>query len=194
MLSCSPSLAFADSSTSPEPPHKKQKLDAACRVSDVLVPVNPIAALRNLIELPKLNFESQDEPTQLFTVSATFSGHLYKASDPTHFDGAKIKLASQILHSYILNHAFSNDLLANVTASHHARIVEGKNNISMYIVGQETNALGSTDEMHYSLYELKPGTKVVFTSELKSFSDRSGTPIYLATGICTCIIYIKYCN
>jgi len=146
----------------------------------VLVPVNPITALRNLIDLPKLNFESQDEPTQLFTVSTTFSSHHYRVSDATGFDGAKLKLASLILHSYILNHAFSN--VMNV--SHHARIIEGKNNGSLYIVGQEGNAIESADEMHYyALYELKPDTKIVVTSDLNSFKVRTEIPNYIATGI-----------
>jgi len=125
-----------------------------------------------------LNFESQDEPTKLFTVSATFSCHHYRASDSTGFDGAKIKLASQILHSYILNHAFSN--VMNV--SHHARIIEAKNG-SLYIVGQEGNAIESADEMYYySLYELKPDTKNVFM-------DCTGIQNYLATGILISTIY-----
>ena len=150
----------------------------------MLVPVNPITALRNLIELPKLNFECQEEPTKLFTISTTFSGHHYRASDPSDFDGAKLKLASQILHSYILNHhAFSN-----VNVSHHARIIEAKNG-SLYIVGRERNVSEPADGNRYSLYELKSsGITTGVTSKLNS----DGVLDYLATGINAILLHYSF--
>jgi len=102
----------------------------------------------------------------------------YKATDSSDFGGAKTKLASQILHSYILNSAFLNDPSANVPPTHHAKIIEGRN-YSVYIVGQEKNVQESADWMPYSLYELKPGTNIGVTSNC----DPNGTQNYIATGI-----------
>jgi len=139
----------------------------------LLVPVNPITALKNLIDLPKSVHESQDELTELFTVSTTFKGHQFMASDISDFYGAKLKLASQILHYYILHlHAFSSDLPINGSiTSHRAKIIEGNDSSYFYIVGQERNEV--TGSMYYSLYELKPS---VFTSR------RSGLHLF-ETGI-----------
>lgn len=175
--SCSPLSLAADNSRngSAEPPPKKQRVIVSDTVSDFLVPVKPLVALKNLLDdLPKWSYESQYEPTKLFTVWATFSGHQYKTTDPCNLEQAKTKLASQILHSYILNH----NPPSNLSVSHHARIIEwGKS--SLYIVGQENNVNESADGALYTLYELKPGIKMGVTSKLNAI----GIPYYFATGI-----------
>lgn len=123
--------------------------------------LTPIAALRNLIKLSKSVHENQDKLTNCSQSQLLLVGISLRHQTPLVLM-AKLKLVSQILHSYTLHHAFSNDLHVNTSALQHAKIIKGKDS-SFYIVGLERiNFLSSsTYELYYSLYELKPS---VFTS------------------------------
>ena len=177
--SCSPSPSTDLNNNGREPPQKKQTRQAINGdLSDILVPVNPILALKNLI--PNLVYETHSNnvsPFQTYKVCASFGGQNFEATDSYDSPNATTELARQILHYFISDHAFAKDAPkscnSNSYARYCARLLEGMNN-TIYIVGECKNSAS------YMLYELKPGFKTCVTTK---YDATTGRPNHVATGI-----------